>query len=273
MSLWDTLRLWAKDFVDLIDDLRSLENSLNESEPNAVAPANLVQLCKAVLVRVRAHCGPLKVRSALLKADRIETSLEFSRDAYPQALQHAINDLRMSIEDDLTTRKFFYVADAEYYEHPFATWTGVSKWIPDAMQDIEEAGKSFALERYGAAVFHLMRIAEYGAIELGKLAGSTDPKSTFGSSLDLVLRIVQNTTFSDLSPEIQKHFNFLQAILPQMYAVKNAWRNKADHAGGRIVPTESQPSREVAASIYSATARLMYMLSSELSGGSGKATR
>ncbi len=201
--------------------------------------------------------------SVLSQVGRIKS--EIRRGCPALDLRVMLRDLRNRVLDQLQERNFFFVPDDVYYLNPFENWPGVADQVSDATQDIEEAGKSFAFERYGAAVFYLMRVAEYGAIELGKLAGSTDPRPTFGSSLDLIVSIVQKTKFSDLSLEVQKHFDFLQSILPQMYAVKNAWRNKVDHAGGRIIPTESQPSREVAVNIYSATATLMHMLATELS--------
>ena len=37
--------------------------------------------------------------------------------------------------------------------------------------DIEEASKSYALERYTASVFHLMRVAEAGLVSIAKRVG------------------------------------------------------------------------------------------------------
>ena len=43
--------------------------------------------------------------------------------------------------------------------------------FPNTLDDIEEAHKCFALDRFAAAIFHSNQIIEIGLIELGKFIG------------------------------------------------------------------------------------------------------
>jgi len=59
------------------------------------------------------------------------------------------------------------------YLNPLKGWDTVIGRFPKMQYNVEESAKCFALERYGAAVFHILQVAEYGVIQVGKLYGRT----------------------------------------------------------------------------------------------------
>ena len=65
-----------------------------------------------------------------------------------------------------------------YDDHFMDGWESVRNQFPSANTEIEEASKCFALDRYTAVVFHLMRIMEIGLRSLSSTLKdpSLDPK-------------------------------------------------------------------------------------------------
>lgn len=58
-------------------------------------------------------------------------------------------------------------ADARRYYESVVFEQSVVRTFPGALHDMEEAGKCFALERYSACGFHLMRVLEWGIFYAG----------------------------------------------------------------------------------------------------------
>ncbi len=71
---------------------------------------------------------------------------------------------------ELHRRKFAYIPfpNDKYFEQEELFGEGVYKKIPDARQDVKDAGNSMAVGLYTACVFHLMRIAEHGLRKLAR---------------------------------------------------------------------------------------------------------
>jgi len=78
--------------------------------------------------------------------------------------------LQKDLNRELYKRKFAYIPSPndKYFEQEKLFGEGVYKKIPDARQDIKEAGNSMAVGLYTACVFHLMRIAEHGLRKLAR---------------------------------------------------------------------------------------------------------
>jgi hypothetical protein len=55
------------------------------------------------------------------------------------------------------------------------------QYFPGIRDDVEEASKCYALERYVAAIFHLMRVTEAAVLALGKIVDPDDFKPQFSS--------------------------------------------------------------------------------------------
>ena len=99
--------------------------------------------------------------------------------------------------------------------------------------DIEESSKWFALERYSAALFHILLVAEFGVIEAAKLFGAQGDKPGWGA-LDRLQRI-NDKKWDDKTPLEQQQAEFLRNLLPD--------QPRRQQARLRWIPTSAQKSQ------------------------------
>jgi hypothetical protein len=195
--------------------------------------------------------------------ERLKESIKPERRYWE--LETWVNDIFSRVNDELSERYIFAIAPQHsvYYHNHLLGWQSVLARCPDCTFDVEEAGKAIAFERHTAAVFHLMRVTEFGVLELQTFLEKRDFKAHFGSVVARVETLVQKTKFDDMPPHIKPHIDFLKAILPQLHAVKDSWRNRVSHADGKIIPADTF-TEEMAGGVYLATRLLMGKLTEGL---------
>ena len=107
----------------------------------------------------------LKLPMSAMSAERLLNSVKSETELKRKTLLYLTNDVLGRLKDELSTRFIFMVsADKEPF-YDSCTQASLSKSdfvtkFPDMIEDLSEAGNCFALERYTACVFHLMRIME-----------------------------------------------------------------------------------------------------------------
>lgn len=81
-----------------------------------------------------------------------------------------LSQFQRDLNRELHKRKFAYIPspDDRYFEQDQLFGEGVYNKIPDARQDIKDAGNSMAVGLYTACVFHLMRVSEHGLRKLAR---------------------------------------------------------------------------------------------------------
>jgi len=126
---------------------------------------------------------------------------------------------------------------AEFYRAPTAGWESVITRFRCG-DDVEESRKCLALGRYTASVFHMMKVVEFGVLELQAFViAPPDPKGHFGGVINKLEDILQHTRYAQVPPLMQPKLPMLREALPQLHAVKDAWRDKVSHCGNSIIPT------------------------------------
>jgi hypothetical protein len=172
---------------------------------------------------------------------------------------------RQSLMQELESRVFVPIAPdyARFYREPKRDWDEVIERFPDTISDIEEAGKCYALARYAASVFHSMQIMEHGLLALGVFMQVADPKSGF-TAVANALQKIKNTKYTGLSEFERNYFAFFEQMNASVQAVKDAWRNKVNHAQGKLILMTTDFSPAVAIEIYMATRAFMRRLATEL---------
>ena len=113
-----------------------------------------------------------------------------------------------------------------------------------------------------AAVFHRNESGRTRLLEFQVFLDKTDPKAHFGSVLKKLEHIVQKQTYDQLPPHLKGHRTFLEGILAQLYAVKDAWRDKVSHVDF-LVPTDTF-TEEIAVGVHDAALLLMKKLADGL---------
>ena len=177
------------------------------------------------------------------------------------AVSFTAQDLSNRLTDELDIALFFAIPQGKQYlvstNNPFGT--DVAQRFPAAAIDIDEASKCLAFERYTAAVYHLMRVAESAVILICKRIGYNSPKPGFGDALKFLDNGLQKVRdhYNDANPLFKGDVEFLSAVAAHMHAVNEAWRQRVSHI-------ERNYNEEEAMSIFNATKGLMQHLAKKL---------
>lgn len=106
--------------------------------------------------------------------------------------------------------------------------------IPEAAQEISEAGKCFALDRWTACIFHLMRSLELSLHRIAKELGISFPApielqdwKTLVDKIDKQIEMLENQSRSLQKTEDLRFYSTLNL---EFGWFKNAWRNHISHA-------------------------------------------
>jgi hypothetical protein len=153
---------------------------------------------------------------------------------------------------------------SSYYTEPLKGWEEVVKTFPRTILDIEEASKCLACERYAGTVFHMMLVAEVGAIEVGKLIEINDPKVGWPSTIREMKRVVYKEQHQNLRPAEQKYRALAGQLLPIMESMEQGWRHKISHVDNKIVLLSGEFSPQIAEEILIATRSFMRRLATDL---------
>lgn len=193
----------------------------------------------------------------------------FIPDAPVTVMDHfadAIAKTNLTIEDELSQKLYFSLTqqEVEMFQNPLKGWDSVIAEFPKMRQNIEESSKCFALERYGASVFHVLQIAEYGVIQVANLLEVAGDRPGWGSLNRL--RALIREPYPNRSPIAQKHSKLLEDVVPLALIIKDSWRHKLDHVDNQIVWMDADFSPQVADEIISATRAFMRKLAFDLEG-------
>lgn len=149
--------------------------------------------------------------------------------------------VRRSVLNELFTCLTIQIPTPEvkYYKDDPLFGEKVANKFPNAVTDIQEAGKCLALGRYTACVFHLMRVMELAVHYLGKkLNISLTQVKTWHKILVAVDEEIKNLP---LKSNRQKtiHNRYAEASA-QLRMVKDAWRNSVMHPKETYTPDEAE---------------------------------
>jgi len=138
--------------------------------------------------------GELEVHglhTAARKCQRIQEHLQtWHMQVKYGEMASMLRELRERIEDDLHAVVFVCLSqeESQLYDQPEKDWEDVRRRFPKVRHDTEEVSKCFAFQRYSAALFHVLLVAEFGVIETAKLFGVEGDKPGWGC-LDRLQRI------------------------------------------------------------------------------------
>lgn len=213
---------------------------------------NQKQQLALLLLSIREHCDDIGLTSTvdqinriLLKSDSALTYLE---------LETLHGELHNRLEDELGHELLLHVdrKRAKYYDvHGFDSSVLVS--FPAASLDIEEAGKCFALDRWTACVFHLMRVMEHG---LRALADYLSVPCDF-KTWDAIIKKMRSEVEDYKKSSFKGNLDFIRQSLDRLTAVQTALRNEVMHA-------RSFYDEERVSDVYTAVKGFMQQLGTEL---------
>jgi HEPN domain-containing protein len=222
-----------------------------------------------LLAGYEAACIQLELVGSLASIRRMRTQLANSVKRSDMASLEV--ELASRLFDEMIGRSFWSLSskEAERYKNPRNGWEEIITRFPDAVGDIEEASKCFALSRYAAAIFHSVQVVEIGLIALGKLIGVTDHLPGWTATTSRLQSIIKKG-HEARTPFERQHFAFLEQMHGTIEGLKNAWRNKVSHAHGKLTLLTADFSPDVAEEILFATRAFMRRLATDapvVSGG------
>lgn len=253
-SLWEMLQLYADKFVATLHLMSTLVQSVHSATDPFSFSKEELQRIKSTLLHLKEVLQQMELRTSISAIERIEEKLTENRIMHP-VLDSLLSDLVRRIPDELKGVHFLLVPlqRRQYYSSPMLFGEEVFNGFPRTIVDIEEAGKCFALGRYTASVFHLMRVVEVGVQEFGtKLGVALAAEKNWQKILNETNKPIK--AMGEKKDPLAKTY---AEVAAHLYNVKLAWRNEVMHPKETYTEEETESiSRNVKAFI-SALAQLI----------------
>jgi len=209
---------------------------------------NIVEHLRAI----KAGLGNAPLSPSLVAQwERCEKRLETLKEHEREVGVALLVELQTNLLSELNQRMFLVLdsANGQLFEQIDPFGDSVSALFPQATTDIYEGVRCLALERYTAAVFHLMRAAEHALRYLAAEVG---------------IEKIDKKDFGQLVQETRDRHNALKSRDPEkkwtadaltsLDLFKDAWRNPVSHA------REDQYTEERARDVYNGTRAFMQSL-------------
>jgi hypothetical protein len=265
VTLLDVLQFYGDVFVLELAALNAGEAKLGfESDDSRVLPA-AVAMVYAKLITLQTLYEQYGMRSSSSQCKRVIQKIEAKKDNLRCGeLREGLKQLRERSEDDFRSTFFLQLTakESDQFQNPLKDWDFLDARFDKVRFNVEESLKCFALNRYGAAVFHILQVAEYGVIKAGELLNVLGDKP--GWSCLKKLQDLIAVSYPQRIPLAQKHSKFLENVVPLAIIVKDSWRHKLDHVDNQIRWMDTDFSPTVAEEIISATRGFMRKLAQEL---------
>ncbi len=221
------LKFHAVRFIGIMDTIRTLEDVFGSVKQEDSIPPHIAEELAAMTESAHTLVSELGLAMSIVAADRLADELSGGCDV--RRLVELFRDLRRRIQDELDSRMVFIVSQdhARYYDaaKPLAGSAIVDE-LPDTITDAVEAGNCFAVGRYTACVFHLMRVMEVCVKALG---GQLGVSSADEKTWQVVINDIRREVKSKYRDEQGADRKTYEAILSHLESVKIAWRNPTMH--------------------------------------------
>lgn len=190
-----------------------------------------------------------------LQKDIIDLQLTVSEDKMIELIKHikimdktdyyfkqGVLELFSRLDSELKSRTFLTIIPGkESYYNPDILIFGneIANKLPNLIEDISEAGNCYALDRYTACVFHLMRAMEKSA---QILAHKLDISSsyTYNEEWQTILNTMRGKIKSAYPKGTDANRIKYESIIAHLESVKIAWRNPTMHPKATYTEEEAK---------------------------------
>jgi hypothetical protein len=230
LSLWEMLQFAAGRFVQVIILLDRFSRALERLQ-NPV-PMRVAGELLRYNEELREQLNKLGLWGAEIASQRLSKTLELNPEPDPAMLRKDIEDVVSRVEDELAAVFFLHLSldERRFYESAQPLFgMQVTEHFPSATYDIEEAGKCFALNRYTACVFHLMRALEVCLTVLARELGVSLLRAEDNNwdhilnQIDQVLQAQLQNGNEFSSPQLRGRVEFYSGAAALLKNVNNAW--------------------------------------------------
>ena len=270
VTLWDIVNQFdAFRFGFLCHELFKWRSMALLDDAPRVVP-EIIKASHDVAEDVRAFCEQVGFDDCLQKA--IFSKHHLSNEPNTSVVSNELRCLFESLLAESRKRKFLRVADTRvtFVDQDALLGQKVCEAFPSARFDIREAGNCLAAECNTAAVFHMMRVVEWGLRALCVKLGFKRLKSKIKKSGQVIYQPVEYSEWERIldalqekvdrhiaqlkrGPVKQKRQQFYYPALQDIRGIRDAWRNHVMH-------TRAEYTGEDADAILSHVKRLMKTL-------------
>jgi hypothetical protein len=226
--------VWALKFID--QEIALIETEKFNSRFGAALPAILSRV-ENNLKFVSEICREIELESAKNRLERIERMLKGL--VHYEMIQNELITLRQCIEDDIKYERLYHYPK-KVAELPicFATdWSATLTAFPgEAMRfEISSGVDCFALGHHTAAIFHFMRVVEYGLRAMAKALRVKLPKnkliewSEWQHILTAMEKKVADARQSRRGPKKAAELDFYSGALQYFAGFKDMYRDSVMH--------------------------------------------
>jgi hypothetical protein len=246
-SLPEMIELLPLDFWNLVHvvtapSLLAKRKPAVHAIPHGVASA-VLSAVTADTIDMAAHVmEQLGLSVSFEAANRVAFKLRYEHHEYPTAaFLTDIENLHASVRNELGKRRFAYIKQPNdsYFEQERLFGEAVYVSFPEIRTDIKDAGNCIAAELYTAAVYHLMRVSEFGLRRLARklrvtLKDKNKPCLIEYATWDKVItgcksRITKAQAKS-AGPKKQSELERYADAADHGVFMKDIWRNNMAHA-------------------------------------------
>ena len=265
VSLWDMLRFYADQFVEVCNYLNRVE-ALMAQPQSLLQIGGLLNFYAGELDKLRDHLKEMNLPISAKQARRLHTVLtsfnDNSPDAVGQVIKQYSEELTERIADELEGRTFFCVSDhVGLLSNPLPFGESVDEAFPSARYDISEAGHCLAFRRPTACVMHLMRALEVSLASLATGLGLILTTKNWHTILDGIAKEIKSRNKHTHGQQWEEeNESFFAEAATHFLMIKNAWRNHAMHGKDKYTDEEAEK-------IYDSVKSFMRHLSERLSEG------
>ena len=181
-----------------------------------------------------------------------------------------LNWIKGTFKQELRARLFMHVYQERtpYYSNLFvqggrvgykiAEFLPIFDAYPSTRYDIMQAGNAYSYELFTAAVYHLMRVAEYGLVSVVLSLGDAAKNPSWDGMISTIHGRINRMASEKIKPDGWKaDEQFYGETVGYFQDIKIAWRNPVSH-----VPRTYQP--EQAEGVFTVTRNVMTLLATRL---------
>lgn len=239
-SLWDIMNAFnLNELLAILSELNMAASTLRKIKDAPIASINfepLLEMCR----RAERFCLSVGFVHSGKKAWSLAQRVQVNFNNYDCAiLLGEVLSLQEDLSVEMYDHRFVQIHKSDICflesEHLFGEQTSAA--FPAIEPDLKEAGKCLAFGCPTAAVFHLMRVVEWGLRALCKKLKVTKMKqgpiefATWDDILkDLPKAVEAKVDAMTRGPEKQKVQEFYFGALKDVRGFKDAWRNHIMHA-------------------------------------------
>jgi hypothetical protein len=244
ISLWDMIEFFADEPENAIWKLNNAAiwaaEQTGEKGAQSIATSQEIKKLLQCLEQVEKFCDKLKLAHAKNRIDLFKTFLENEIECFHTVFCRELDGIKYAIQTELQNRVALLLSkdDADLFDKEKLFGDAVYDAFPQSelRDEIKDAGNCLATGLNTAAVFHLMRIAEFGLRKLAKHFKIKLPHqiefATWGTVLEKI-QIELDKKGVRRSPSKEKKLQRYGQLLLEIKAFQHLWRNPVSHLRGR----------------------------------------